>query len=495
MQARQKSNTENALLNPIRVETALSRYPVHRLAKKGEIVIDLQEKDERGEITLKWRVTYNSGFGQPGPLAYKLDTLIVNRRIEEHTRPIPHLIRLGSLRDICRELGINEGQATRNIKNALHQNSSAYITATTTYKTVDGQERSIELGDTRYGVIFTGQTLPDGRKADAVYIVLHDRYREILNNAITRPLDYDYLKSLHPTPQRFYEILSYQMYAAIQHDRPRAKLIYSELCAHAPQTRHLEWEKVRSQMNKVHRPHLLSGYIGKKVDFHQTIDSNGQADWIMHYMPGIKARAEYRAFTRRAKSGIVDTAPPAADLLPLLPAPTISPLEQLLINRGVHAASAAELVRGFTEEQITRQIESLDWLNEKKPKKVTDAAAYLVEAIKKDYAAPKGFIPKAEREHQAEAKRQKDEAAAAARRQQRAADEAERRLAEQAKAYLQSRTPEQRAQLEAEAIAQASEETRCNLDSPAMKPYRKTLLAGLVKEHIARQLQAELEPV
>jgi hypothetical protein len=27
--------------NPIRVETALSRYPVHRLAKHGEIKIDI----------------------------------------------------------------------------------------------------------------------------------------------------------------------------------------------------------------------------------------------------------------------------------------------------------------------------------------------------------------------------------------------------------------------------------------------------------------------
>ena len=44
----------------------------------------------------------------------------------------------------------------------------------------------------------------------------------------------------------------YQMYAALKNDRPRAKLVYSEFCTYAPQTRHFDWERVRSQMNKIH---------------------------------------------------------------------------------------------------------------------------------------------------------------------------------------------------------------------------------------------------
>lgn len=87
---------------PIRVETALSRYPVHRLARQGDIAIDIREQDENGAIAIQWRVSHNSEYGQPGPLAYKLDSLVVNRRIEEAARPIPRIIRLGSLADICR---------------------------------------------------------------------------------------------------------------------------------------------------------------------------------------------------------------------------------------------------------------------------------------------------------------------------------------------------------------------------------------------------------
>src|SRR5262249_19345070 len=143
---------------------------------------------------------------------------------------------------------------------------------------------------------------------DGVYVALNDVFIQVINGAMTRPLDYDYLKSLPPAPQRFYELLSYQMYAALRYDRPRAKLTYSDLCAHAPQTRHVEWERVRIQMSKIHRPHRQSGYIAK-VDFQQTTDSSGQADWVMLYQPGPKARAEFRAFTKRGGPEVLEIEP------------------------------------------------------------------------------------------------------------------------------------------------------------------------------------------
>src|SRR5580704_5241441 len=91
--------TDQSPLNAIRVETAISRYPVHRLARKGSIEIDIREENENGEVRIKWEVDSSKKYGQPGPLAYKIDTLIVNRRIEEASRPIPRVIKLGSLHD------------------------------------------------------------------------------------------------------------------------------------------------------------------------------------------------------------------------------------------------------------------------------------------------------------------------------------------------------------------------------------------------------------
>ena len=47
----------------------------------------------------------------------------------------------------------------------------------------------MEADFTRYNVIFTGEKLPDGRRADAVYIILNEPYREVLNNAPMRPVE------------------------------------------------------------------------------------------------------------------------------------------------------------------------------------------------------------------------------------------------------------------------------------------------------------------
>ena len=161
--------------------------------------------------------------------------------------------------------------------------------------------RSLEAGFTRYSVVFTGEELPDGRKADAVYIILSDIYMQVINGAMTRPLDYDYLKSLSPAPQRFYELLSYQIYAALKYDRPRAKLIYSEFCAYAPQIRHSDWDgpepdeqdSPAAQEIRLYRRDRLSA-DGRR---------RRPPDWIMLYVPGPKARAEYRAFTTPRRAG------------------------------------------------------------------------------------------------------------------------------------------------------------------------------------------------
>src|SRR5580698_9545422 len=167
--------TDLAPLNRIRVETGLSRFPVHCLAKKGTVSIDLQHSADGEKAAFRWKVSYNSEFGQPGPLAYKVDTLVVNRRIDEAPRPLQEIIRLGSLREICRELGMTDHN-TEAIKAALHQNASAYITAKIRYKTRAGKERWGEIGYTRYSVVFTGEILPDGAVADAVYLVLNPSY-------------------------------------------------------------------------------------------------------------------------------------------------------------------------------------------------------------------------------------------------------------------------------------------------------------------------------
>ncbi len=284
-------------LTVLRAETALSRFPLHRIAKKsGDIAIEIHNRAS----AVEWSVSYNTKYGPPGPLAYRIDTLLVNRRIEEAGKPVPRLIKLGTLPEIAQELGLSMGNWGL-LRRALYQNASAFITAKISYRTVDRSERFLEAGFNRYNVIFTGEKLPTGEVASAVYLVLSDIFLEVLNNALWRPLDYDYMKSLPPGSQRFYEIVSYQIYAALHYGNPRAKFAYSEYCLLSTATRYRDFEHVKKQMYKILRPHIQSGYIAK-IEYEATINEHNEPDWIMYLTPGANANREYQAFTSEGQT-------------------------------------------------------------------------------------------------------------------------------------------------------------------------------------------------
>src|SRR4051812_4241000 len=79
-------------LSPIRIEDTFSRFPIHSLSKKGNLEIRILKKTADGEIETKWFVSPNSEYGRPRQLAYKADTLLVDRRIQEAGKPIPQVI-------------------------------------------------------------------------------------------------------------------------------------------------------------------------------------------------------------------------------------------------------------------------------------------------------------------------------------------------------------------------------------------------------------------
>jgi hypothetical protein len=418
LQPTQDDAREMAKVIPIRIETAINQFPFYQLSKgKDPIQIGITTYGARGKVSTQWRVSPNAEYGHPGSLAYKLDTLVINRLIDEMRPNVPDVLRLGSLSEIARELGL--GNDTSLVKKALHQNASAYITANLLFQGNDGTEREFKFGATRYEVIFYGEKLPDGRKADAVYVVFHRSYYEMLSHARTRPLDYAYLRALPPSAQRLYELIAPQIFAALKNDNPRAKYLYSELCQRAPITRYYEWEKVKKQLYKIHRPHIQSGYI-KAVDFEPARDAEGRMDWEMWYTPGRKARAEYRRFnTKEGKE--LDKQPrvsPRMVTIELLPPADYELLgitedelaeaagEELirrLVDEGVSENVARELVRA-DEAECARQLEALPARD-----RVKDRGAYLVRAIRDRYAMPPKIEQKRRQQAAAEQKQREEE--------------------------------------------------------------------------------------
>src|SRR6266581_5857240 len=275
-------------LRILRTETVLSRFPIHNLTTHGRVSIHLQCTNAQGDLDYLWDVSTSVHHDPPGPLAYKLDTLVINRLLDALPRPVPRVLKVGSLRQVAPQLALNtSGRQQEHLKSAFHQNASAYIVTKLRYRDRDGRQRRLEAGFTRYSVVFQGERLPDGTPADAVYLVLSAPYREILNHAPVRPLDYAYLQALTPMAQRFYELLSYTMFATLTHHRPQATLRYGAYCLLATQQRYTAYEQVKKQMYKVHRPHLAAGYI-TQVRSTATTDADGQPDWLLDYTPAPK---------------------------------------------------------------------------------------------------------------------------------------------------------------------------------------------------------------
>jgi hypothetical protein len=230
-----------------------------------------------------------------------------------------------------------------------------------------------------------------------------------------RPLDYDYLTSLTPGAQRFYELLSFQMYGAIAGGRPRAKMRYSEYCNHAPQSRYMDFDHVKKQMFKIHAPHREAGYVAK-VDYEATIDGEGSPDWEMFYSPGPRAIAEFEAFTRRqVRSSVQPTALPAPDPVDNTPTAAVSAsaLVAELTRRGIAERKARELLANLQPgQEPIDQIEYVDSLVAKDTKgRIANPPGLYVMYVRDNVAPPENFLSSRKRALIAQAKQQKRDAA------------------------------------------------------------------------------------
>jgi hypothetical protein len=387
-----------------RAETALSKYPVHNLSKANSITIHIHRKGDTGDADIQWSVSPSREYGEPRQLAYKVDTLVVSRRIDKAGRPIPRIIRLGSLRDLCQELSLSPGgENLAGLRVALLQNASAFITAKLTYRGVDGGIKKFEAGFTRYSVVFTGEEMPNGHVADAVHILLNEHYWKLLNKAQFRPLDYDYQKSLTPSAHRFYELVSYAMYGCLSRGQREARLLYSDYCLRAPQERYFDRARVQKQMYKLHKPHLDSEYIGD-VRYEKTIDSQGEPDWEICYAPGKRAKAHFAFFRKQGvecqtidlpsgKTGIRKHKLPARQPNKKTSAHPASPVCAALQERGVSSSAAEDLTRGREEDPAL--MDSLEWgdhlISQAKQGEFRNPAGFYIYLLKEGIKPPREF--------------------------------------------------------------------------------------------------------
>lgn len=82
------------------------------------------------------------------------------------------------------------------------------------------------------------------------------------------------------------------------------------------------------------------------------------------------------------------------------PIPTADPQMAALVARGVTEATAQQLIEQYPAERITAKLSVLDWLVARKDRRVEKSpAGYLVESIRKNYAAPRGYPAEGSRQN------------------------------------------------------------------------------------------------
>jgi hypothetical protein len=377
--------SEVASVQYMRVETILRKYPMHVLQSQGsdakEIVI--RDMDDEGNEIMRWRVLFTAPEGAPGPLAYRVDRIIIDKCLDEQGRDgIPKMLRLGTLKEMCDALGISKtGPNAKNIQNALMQLAGTDIE-------IDGD--ALTRFPRYQWIRFTGTKLPDdnGTRADAVYIGLSDPYQAILKNAVRRPLDCNYIRDLPPASARLYEIISSRVFAAFSKGgkQPEARILYSEFCQLSALTRYVDRRKMYTQMYKLHLPHTKSRYI-YSVSYEDRRDGQGRPDWMMVYVPGEKARTDYVYATSKKGRGVTAEVLPFAQEPLNLPNVDLTPtqkLTQVLASAGVEQLTAQVLVEKHPD--ASKKWADIFSRGEIVGKK--NMGGFLVKAITNNYAAP-----------------------------------------------------------------------------------------------------------
>lgn len=259
------------------------------------------------------------------------------------------------------------------------------------------------------------------------------------NEVIFKSFRSGYLKSLnfdvycefkYPTSQRLYRFLDKHFYRTTKLEFD----LKTFACEHIGLSRNHTAAKLKEKLQPALDELEGIGFI-EKMTREERYKKVSQGEWKIRLHQRIisKAEAKKEEQAQRAET-------------------------EALVSRGVTQAAAESLAEAYPPERIARQVEIFDWLVLTKDKRVSKSpAGYLVESIRDDYAAPKGFEPKAERDRKqaahAERDRKAEEAKRRAEKEQRAREEADQaRIA----AYLDTLTPDERDALTAEAITKAN---------------------------------------
>lgn len=366
-----------------RASADLLKYPRHILSAKsrGEKQTNIRIGDRKKGQSFWW-VSSNPTYGVPGKTSFDFDYQILHQKFHEALlkarqnghKTAPRYVVVGSLRQIAKELGLSPSH-TDEIKKAIQANQAAVIETDKAIRFVNekGELEHLSGQFKAYDVYIRGDHLPDGDEAKKVILELSIPFWQALNcQDFSKPLDGQYFKELaKPGPQRWYTLVSTDIFVALNKNLPHAKIRYSEYCKFHPQKRHKAFSDMQRQMTNLHQKHVELEYI-ESPQYQETRDrANDQKDWWILYKPGQKAREEYqqnrqKKFTKQAVKELPAETDPSQDAYNLVAyfqkqknnqdmySPTAKELKQAAELSNKHGLDRAKKIVGLAIQEMAK---------------------------------------------------------------------------------------------------------------------------------------------
>ncbi len=465
--SRPQSSTETLTLDLVatgRDEMNLAEFPIALLADrvpKGTKTLIF--RDNTGELT----VTGSDAFGLP--TASDTDVIValiqLTKLRNNFTNPCVHFTRY----ELLRLLGWpNEGKSYRRLDDSLNR----WVGVSLHYDGCWWDNRSKQYGDAKIHilesvVILDGKSRIEGEEQQAFPLssfTWNKVFMESCQADNLKRLDVDaYFALEHASSKRLYRFLDKRFYR-------RGDWAFD--------LKEVAFERVGLSRNYGHNVAKI------KEKLQPAIEELEIRDFLEPMAKEQRYFKEGKDWKVRLHQKQVQPSPQIPDG----PKVDLPPLVTSLVERGVTESAARELVNHYPVEQITQKLEIFDWLSEKNDKRVAKSpAGYLVKSINDHYAIPAGFVPSAERERREVLKRAKEDRLAASRRAEQVADARERAERSAIDAYWATLTPEQQAELDANAQATADPET-LKLAKGPMKRFGVQILRN---QFIRQRLQVE----
>lgn len=283
-----------ALLSRSDFQALLEQTAISGQALKYEYI------DEEKKILRSWEVRPDIKLGYPGP--FDKDVLItVQKLVTEVGFPPPNPFPLPSLRSVCETMNIQpNGTNIQAVKKSLKRIASTVIETNAFY--LKDKKQYWEDGDSPSGSVFTlwsvywrGKVLPNGEKAQSIYLFFNPPFYSSLLAFFVQPLDYEYYMGLPPLAKRIYELQAPKFFGL--KDNPYTREEYGDYCKRLPIEEQPYFSLARRILDRAHNELVKTKFFSHVV----WGGSSYKKPWIIMYYPGARAKAEALAAKTRTE--------------------------------------------------------------------------------------------------------------------------------------------------------------------------------------------------